>query len=203
MVSSGDYAHGPVPTVFVEPTPLPPPPPPRREEEKGGLVISKGFLGALVVLFLGAAIAGTGFFWFQSNNAQKALVERDKQVLALKGDIEARDKAIAAQKTDISARDATIADFTLKYGELEKLDAAAATEKKNIEEVLARRPPNTPGIPDKLKNPPAWRDGAVQSLKTYVDALHKEFVRIDAPPPRAPVTVNPRPTTPDLRPNGG
>jgi hypothetical protein len=201
MVSSGDYAHGPVPTVFVEPTPLPPPPPPRRDEEKGGLVISKGFLGALVVLLLGAAIAGTGFFWFQANNAQKTIGERDKQIAALKSDIDTRDKTIGLQKADLTARDATIAEFNLKYGELEKLDAAAAAEKKNIEEVLTRRPPNTPGIPDKLKNPPAWRDGAVQALKTYVDALHKEFVRIDAPRPT--VTVNPRPTTPDLRPNGG
>jgi hypothetical protein len=187
---SGDYTQGPVPTVFVE-SPPPPPPKPPREEEKGGLVISKGFLGALVVLMLGAAIAGSGFFWYQAKQAQTLVAERDKMIADQTKVLAARDKTIADQTKVLAERDKTIGDFTLQYGQIEKLKADAAALRAKIEELLARRP-GTPGIPARLNQPPSWREAAEQALTKYVADLDKEFKRIDRPPP---ATVDPSPRT--------
>ena len=163
-----------VPTVFVESPPPPPAAPPR--DERGGLFISRGFLGVLVVLFLGAAIAGTGFFYVQYQAEQAKVGERDA--------------TIADQKKAIDARDATLKAHELQYGQIESLTAQAAKLQKDIEELLPRRP-GTPGIPDKVKLP-AWRDGAVQQLTKYVADLQKEFNRID----RVPAATVTQPTGP-------
>jgi cell division protein FtsI/penicillin-binding protein 2 len=197
-VSSGDYSQGPVPTVFVEMSPPPPPPKPR-EEEKGGLTISKGFLGALVVLLLGAAIAGTGFFYYQYAQTKDLVAARDKTITEQTAALAARDKAIGEQKTVLAARDKAIGDLTLQYGQIEKLKADAAALHKNAEEVLARRP-GTAGIPDRLKQAPPWREAAEQTLAKYVAALQKEFTRIDKPVVVAPDTT---PDRPRITPSGG
>jgi uncharacterized protein HemX len=197
-VSSGDYSQGPVPTVFVEMSPPPPPPKPR-EEEKGGLTISKGFLGALVVLLLGAAIAGTGFFYYQYAQAQDVVAARDKTITEQTATIAARDKAITEQKTVLAQRDKAIGELTLQYGQIEKLKADAAAIHKNAEEVLARRP-GAAGIPDRLKQAPPWREAAEQTLAKYVADLQKEFTRIDKPVVVAPDTT---PDRPRITPSGG
>ncbi len=197
-VSSGDYSQGPVPTVFVE-MPPPPPPPKPREEEKGGLTISKGFLGALVVLLLGAAIAGTGFFYYQYAQTKDLVAARDKTITEQTAALAARDKTIGEQKTVLAARDKAIGDLTLQYGQIEKLKADAAALHKNAEEVLARRP-GTAGIPDRLKQAPPWREAAEQTLAKYVADLQKEFTRIDKPVVVAPDTT---PDRPRITPSGG
>lgn len=199
MAVSGDYAQGPVPTVFVEMPPPPPPPQPRREEEKGGLTISKGFLGALVVLLLGAAIAGTGFFYYQYSQTKDLVAARDKTITEHTATIAARDKTIGEQKAALAVRDKAIGDFTLQYGQIEKLKADAAAIQKSIEEVLARRP-GTPGIPVRLNTPPPWREAAEQTLAKYVADLQKEFTRIDKPVVVAPDVT---PDRPRITPSGG
>jgi uncharacterized protein HemX len=199
MAVSGDYSQGPVPTVFVEMPPPPPPPKPRDEEKSGGLVISKGFLGALVVLLLGAAIAGTGFFYYQYAQAKDVIAARDKTIADNATAITLREKTINDQRLTLAQRDKALGDFTLQYGQIEKLKADAAGLHKNIEEVLARRP-GTPGVPDRLKQAPPWREAAEQSLAKYVADLQKEFTRIDKPVVVAPDTT---PDRPRIRPSGG
>jgi uncharacterized protein HemX len=178
--------------------PPPPPPKPPKEEEKGGLVISKGFLGALVVLLLGAAIAGTGFFYYQYSQEHDKFTEEQKKVVA-------RDKTIKEQTDTIAVRDKTIGEqktridgFTLQYGQIEKFKTDAAALQKSIEEVLARRP-GTPGIPDRLKQPPAWREAAEQAMAKYVADLQREFTRIDRPVVVAPEVT---PNRPRITPSG-
>jgi len=199
MAVSGDYSQGPVPTVFVEMPPPPPPPKPREEEKSGGLVISKGFLGALIVLLLGAAIAGTGFFYYQYSQTKDLVAARDKTITEHTATIAARDKTIGEQKAALAVRDKALGDFTLQYGQIEKLKNDAAGLHKSIEEVLARRP-GTPGIPDRLKQAPPWREAAEQSLAKYVADLQKEFTRIDKPVVIAPDTT---PDRPRITPSGG
>src|SRR6185503_1298859 len=106
-----------VPTVFVESPPPPPPAPPR--DERGGLFISRGFLGVLVVLFLGAAIAGTGFFYVQYQAEQTKVGERDATIADQKRVIGLREGTIADQKKAIDARDATLKAHELQYGQIE------------------------------------------------------------------------------------
>jgi hypothetical protein len=199
MAVSGDYSQGPVPTVFVEMPPPPPPPKPREEEKSGGLVISKGFLGALIVLLLGAAIAGTGFFYYQYAQTKDLVAARDKTITEHAATIAARDKTIGEQKAALAVRDKALGDFTLQYGQIEKLKSDAAGLHKSIEEVLARRP-GTPGIPERLKQAPPWREAAEQSLAKYVADLQKEFTRIDKPVVLAPDTT---PDRPRITPSGG
>ncbi|HEX5006498.1 MAG TPA: hypothetical protein VFV70_05260 [Hyphomonadaceae bacterium] len=196
--SSGEYSQGPVPTVFVE-MPPPPPPPKPREEEKGGLLISRGFLGALVVLLLGAAIAGTGFFYYQYTQTKELVAVRDKTIADQTKTLAARDKTIGEQTATLAQRDKAIGDLTLQYGQIEKLKTDAAALHKNIEEVLARRP-GTPGIPDRLKQTPPWREAAEQTMAKYVADLQKEFTRIDKPVVVAPDTT---PARPRITPSGG
>lgn len=184
-----------VPTVFIESPPPPPPPaPPPQQEERGGLFISRGFLGILVVLFLGAAIAGTGYFYVQANGAQKTVEARDKTIGEQKVTLTARDAKITEQTNTIAARDATLKAQELQYGQIESLMLQSAKLQKDVEDLLPRRP-GTPGIPDKIKAPP-WRDQAVQQLTRYVADLQKEFNRID----RAAATKPTAPTTP-VKPN--
>ncbi len=188
-----------VPTVFIESTPPPPPPaPPPQQQERGGLVISRGFLGILVVLFLGAAIAGTGYFYVQADAAQKTVEARDKTIGEQKATLKERDAKITEQATAIGARDATLLAQDRQYGQIESLMAQAAKLQKDVEELLPRRP-GTPGISDKIKAP-LWRDAAVQQLTRYVADLQKEFNRIDraaaAPKPTGPTT----PTKPNIQP---
>lgn len=185
-----------VPTVFVEspppPPPAPPPPPVQHQEERGGLFISRGFLGVLVVLFLGAAIAGTGYFYVQADAAQKTVAARDKTILEQNATLAARQKTIVDLTGAVASRDATLKGHELQYGQIESLTAQAAKVQKDVEEMLPRRP-GTPGISDKIK-PPLWRDAAVQQLTKYVADLQKEFNRIDRAP--AAGSKPPTPTTP-------
>jgi len=177
-----------VPTVFIESPPPPPAAPPR--DERGGLFISRGFLGVLVVLFLGAAVAGTGFYYVQYQGEQAKVAERDLAAVEQKKVITAREATIAEQKKTIDARDATLKAHELQYGQIESLTAQAAKLQKDIEELLPRRP-GTPGIPDRIKLP-AWRDGAVQQLTKYVADLQKEFNRIDRVPAATTTPAGPR-----------
>lgn len=188
-----------VPTVFIESPPPPaPPPPPPPQAGRGGLFISRGFLGILVVLLLGAAIAGTGYFYVQADGAQKTVEARDKTIGEQKATLAARDAKITEQAGALAARDATLKAQELQYGQIESLTAQAAKLQKDVEELLPRRP-GTPGISDKIK-PPLWRDAAVQQLTRYVADLQKEFNRIDragvAPKPTTPTT----PTKPNIQP---
>jgi len=189
-----------VPTVFVESPPPPPAPPPvQHQEERGGLFISRGFLGVLVVLFLGAAIAGTGYFYFQADAAQKNVEARDKTILAQNATLTAREKTIVDLTGAVASRDATLKAHELQYGQIESLMAQAAKIQKDVEELLPRRP-GTPGISDRIKTP-LWRDAAVQQLTKYVADLQKEFTRIDRAPaaggkPPVPTT----PTKPNIQP---
>ena len=68
----------------------------------------------------------------------------------------------------------------MDYGKIEQLQSDARELQKKIEEVLARRP-GTPGLPDRLKQPPLWREAGEQTLAKYVADLDKEFKRIDKP----------------------
>jgi cell division protein FtsI/penicillin-binding protein 2 len=202
MAASGEYSQGPVPTVFVE---MPPPPPPqaapREREEKGGVFISRGFLGLLVVLMLGAAIAGTGFYYMQYKAEAEKVAALEKASTDAKPVLAARDKIIADQKVALAASDKKVSDLTLQYGQIEKLKVDADTVKKNIEDVLKRRPQGTAGIPAKLQTPPPWRESAEQTLSKYVADLEKEFVRIDRMPGKTTV-VDVSPAKPVIVPSG-
>jgi hypothetical protein len=177
-----------VPTVFIESPPPPPAAPPR--DQGGGVFISRGFLGILVVLFLGAAIAGTGFYYMQYQGAQTKVTAHEKTIADQKTTLTARDATIAEQTKTIAARDATLKANELQYGQIETLTAQAAKLQKDIEELLPRRP-GTPGIPDRVRMP-AWRDAAVLQLTRYVADLQREFTRID----RVPAAGPPSTTTP-------
>ncbi|HVY88449.1 MAG TPA: hypothetical protein VG942_06245 [Hyphomonadaceae bacterium] len=179
-----------VPTVFVEspppPPPAPPPPPPR--ESQGGLFISRGFLGFLVVLFLGAAIAGTGYFYMEADKAQKTVATQTTTIADQKKALGDKDGLIAAKDKDLAAKDAILKAHELQYGQIEGLLAQAAKLQKDTEEVLPRRP----GMTQRQITPPAWRDAAIQQLTKYVADLQNEFNRID----RAPSGPAPTPTGP-------
>jgi len=176
----GEYSQGPVPTVFVESPPPPPPPPPR--DEKGGVVISRGFLGVLVVLLLGAAIAGTGFYYMQYQGEVDKVATLEKAAGEGKTVLAARDKTIADQTKALAERDKKLNDFTLQYGQIEQYKADAAGLLKSSDEVLARRP-GVRGVPDRLKQAPPWREAAEAAMAKYVEDLKREFARIDRPAP--------------------
>jgi hypothetical protein len=194
---ASDYQQGPVPTVFVESPPPPPPAPPK--EDKGGIVISRGFLGVLIVLLLGAAIAGTGFYYLQYQGALETVAKRDETIEGQKKTLGERDKAIADSTRTISDQKKVLDAFNLQYGQIEQFKKDGSALQAKIDEVLARRP-GTRGIPDRLKATPAWREGAEASLAAWVAALQKEFDRIDRPVATGAVDV--LPSKPVIVPSG-
>lgn len=93
---SGDYSPAHVPTVFVE---MPPPPPPaaaKAEDKGGGIFISRGFLGILVVLLLGALAAVA---WMLNDQVSKVTVERN----AARDQVTALNKGKEGMTTQITA----------------------------------------------------------------------------------------------------
>ncbi len=175
--SSGDYAPAHVPMIFVEPEPqrTPPPEAPRAPTEGGGLVISKGFLGVLVVLLLGAAIAGTGgFYWLW----QKALTENKTAQTEIQAKLDAVTKAntqLAADKTQLTADLKKAGDTLTPYSEITRLQGETMGERQKIATLLQ--------VPSKtdywkyhkavdLEDPPLV-EPAVRDLKAKLDQLQK------------------------------
>ena len=174
--SSGDYAPAHVPMVFMEPTQQTPPPskaPP--EEERGGLVISKGFLGAMVVLLLGAAIAGTGgFYWLW----QGAKTDGANSVAAIQKTLTEATKVntqLTKDKADLALERDKYQQALIPYGEISRLQAATAGERQKIEDLL-KVPSKTDywkfHKPVDLQDPPI-REPAERALQAKLDVLQK------------------------------
>jgi uncharacterized protein HemX len=173
--SSGDYAPAHVPMVFMEPTQQTPPPQKAPVEEKGGLVISKGFLGAMVVLLLGAAIAGTGgFYWLW----QGAKTDGANQVAAIQKtvtDLTKTNAQLIKDKTDLTTERDKFQQALIPYGEISRLQAATQAERQKIDDLLK--------VPSKvdywkshkavdLTDPPI-REPAERALQAKLDQLQK------------------------------
>lgn len=200
--SSGDYAPAHVPMIFVEPDPQrPPPEAPKPPAESGGLVISKGFLGALVVLLLGAAIAGTGgFYWLW----QKALTENKTVQTEIQAKLDAVTKAntaLIADKTQLTADLKKSNDTLTPYAEVVRLQGETQSERQKIATLLQ--------VPSKtdywkyhksvdLEDPPLV-EPAVRDLKSKLDQLQKISADIglwtkpSPGPTTAPGVIRPNP----------
>jgi uncharacterized protein HemX len=162
--------------VFMEPTQQTPPPqktPPA--EERGGIVISKGFLGAMVVLLLGAAIAGTGgFYWLW----QGAKTDGANQIAAIQKsvtDLTKQNAQLTKEKADLAAERDKFQQALIPYGEIARLQAATAAERQKIDDLLK--------VPSKvdywkshkavdLADPPV-REPAERALQAKLDQLQK------------------------------
>lgn len=122
--------------VFVEPNPQPAEAPKKPASESGGLVISKGFLGALIVLLLGATIAGTGgFYWLW----QGAVETGKKDVAVVQAKLKTSDEAnkvLTDAKTALTTERDTIKATLSQYNEIERLKALTAAERTNIDNLL-------------------------------------------------------------------
>jgi hypothetical protein len=173
--SSGDYAPAHVPMVFMEPTQQTPPTQKAPEEERGGLVISKGFLGAMVVLLLGAAIAGTGgFYWLW----QGAKTDGVNQVAAIQKTLTEANKtnlALTKEKTDLAIERDKYQQALIPYGEISRLQAATTAERQKIDALL-KVPSKTDywktHKPVDLQDPPI-REPAERALQAKLDQLQK------------------------------
>ena len=205
--SSGDYAPAHVPMVFMEPpqttTPAKTPP----EEERGGLVISKGFLGAMVVLLLGAAIAGTGgFYWLW----QSAKTDGAASVAAIQKTLTDATKANAQlikDKTDLATDRDKYQQALIPYGEILRLQGLTAAERQKIDDLL-KVPSKTDywksHKPVDLQDPPI-REPAERALQTKLDVLQKitNDIGLWAPTsgPTAPAAGVIRPSPVGTKPN--
>ena len=199
MMASGTDHFSPaqVPLVFVEQTEqvkkAPPP-------ETGGVLISRGVLGVLSVLLLGAAIAGTGGFYVMWQNAKKATSEVQAKFDLTQKTI----KTLTDEKAALSAERDKALLAVVPYGEIQRLQAATAAERKKIGDLLQ--------VPSKvdywkfhkavdLQDPPV-REPAELALKNKLDALQKLSADIGiwtAPTSAPPVVAGTiRPATPSI-----
>jgi uncharacterized protein HemX len=193
--------------VFMEPTQQTPPPQKAPVEEKGGLVISKGFLGAMVVLLLGAAIAGTGgFYWLW----QSAKTDGANQIATIQKTVTDLTKAntqLTKDKTDLAAERDKYQQALIPYGEITRLQGATAAERQKIDDLLK--------VPSKtdywkshkavdLQDPPI-REPAERALQAKLDQLQKitNDIGLWAPAagPTAPAAGVIRPSPAPTKPN--
>ncbi len=200
-MASGDYGQTQVPLVFVEPSSQqsgrkPPP-------ERDGVMISRGFLGVLVVLLLGAAIAGTGgFYWLWQGAVKQASTAQTENQQKLDAATKAN-KALMDEKTALTAQLDGAKLQLAPYSEIERLKAATAAERQKIADLLK--------VPSKVdywkyhrpvdQSDPIIREPAEMALKAKLDLLQKVSTDIGlwAKPagPAAPPTAGTiRPTQP-------
>lgn len=169
MASSGDYGQTQVPLVFVEPTQQPSRKP--EPDRSGGLVISRGFLGVLVVLLLGAAIAGTGgFYWLWKGATTSQADVQQKLDAATKAN-----KQLTDDKAALTTQLSTAQQALVPYGEIERLKGATAAERQKIADLL-----KVPSKVDYWKyhkpvdmSDPVIREPAEMALKLKLDMLQK------------------------------
>jgi uncharacterized protein HemX len=171
---SGDYSQPHVPTVFFEQAP-PPPENPKQRDSEGGLVISRGFLGALVVLLLGAAIAGTGgFYWLWKG----AAAEGKKAVAEVQAKLDAAQKtnlALTEERTALIAAGDKARQALAPYSEIERLKGLTEAERRKIDDLL-----KVPSKVDYWKfhkavdlQDPVVREPAERALEAKLEVLRK------------------------------
>lgn len=195
MASSGDYGQTQVPLVFVEPSPQQSGGRKQPEQDRGGLVISRGFLGVLIVLLLGAAIAGTAGFYFMWQGAVKqASVAQAEVQTKLDAALKAN-KALTDEKAALTAQLDKAQTALVPYGEIQRLQAATEAERQKIAQLLT--------VPSKVDywkyhrpvdmTDPVIREPAERALKAKLEVLQKLSADIGlwakpagpAPPPAA------------------
>ena len=142
---SGDYAQTHVPMVFVEQNPPPVDTPKRPPEREGGLVISRGFLGVLVVLLLGAAIAGTGGFYWLWQGALKETKTAQSEVQLKLDAAQKTNKLLTDEKATLTASLDKAQQSLVPYGEIERLKAATQAERSGSDAAICRSM-TAPGI---------------------------------------------------------
>jgi hypothetical protein len=193
----------------MEPTPQTPPPLKTAPvEEKGGLVISRGFLGAMVVLLLGAAIAGTGgFYWLW----QGAKTDGANQVAAIQknmADLTKSNAQLVKDKTDLAAERDKYQQALIPYGEITRLQGATTAERQKIDDLL--KVPSKVDYwkshkPVDLQDPPV-REPAERALQAKLDQLQKITTDVGlwapaAAGPTAPAAGVIRPSPAPTKPN--
>lgn len=186
MASPGDYGQSQVPLVFMEPA--------QQQDSRKSAPEGKGsfgVVGVLLVLLLGAAIAGAaGLYWLWQGEAGK--------VTAAQAELQAAQKAnkqLTDEKAVLTAQIDKVQQALLPYGEIERLKAATEAERQKIAELLK--------VPSKVDywayhkavdlSDPIIREPAERSLQAKLDVLRKVSNDIGlwtkpagpAPPPAA------------------
>lgn len=171
MASSGDYGQTQVPLVFVEPSP-------RQtsgrkpEPERGS---SRGFMGVLIVLLLGAAIAGAAVFYVMWQDALKDGTEAQKALQTRLDDTLKSNKQLTDEKATLTAQLASAQTALTPYGEIQRLQAATEAERQKIAQLLT--------VPSKVdywryhrpidQSDPVIREPAERALKAKLEVLQK------------------------------
>ncbi len=194
-ISSGDYAHARVPTVFVEEAPRVDQAPASARERSGS---NTGAIVAVGILLIGMLLAGLGgLFYFYNQEVSKvsALTASSGK---MERDLAAATKALEAERGKLAVATTSLTAMTTQYGQIEKLKNDAAILQKNIADLLARRP-GVAGLPAALQQPPFWKETAEQTLTRHITALQAQFDRIDKSGAPRPAEVTP--SQPNIRPN--
>lgn len=189
--SSGDYSHGPVPTVFVEQAPPPPPPPPREEprERRGG----GGAVAVLSVLFIGMLIAAlVGVFFMYNTEHGKVASAEDAKVRAEK-ELATATKALTDERANLTKANATIENYKTNYGKIEALTKQALDESNKLRELQSRRP--NAKVDQKWLQPVTWDADVLKKLNEQIAGIQREFQRIDTMPAKV---IDSAPTQPKI-----
>jgi hypothetical protein len=175
--SSGDYSHGPVPTVFVEQAPPPPPrEEPKAERRSGG----GGAVAVLSVLFIGMLIAGlVGVFFMYNNEHQKVAGAEEAKVRAEKALVAAND-SLTKERDSLAKATKLIDEYKTNYGKIEALSKTATAESDKLRELLSRRPGAK--VNEKFLQPVTWDAEVLKKFNEHIAGIQREFTRIDTMP---------------------
>lgn len=177
--SSGDYSHGPVPTVFVEQTPPPIVEAHVKERSSGG-GMGAGAMIMIVVLFIGMLIAGLGGAFYLYNGEHQKVAGLDTAKTKFEKDLAAANKALATEREKLAEANKTIENYKINYGKVEALQKTAAAESAKLEELLKRRPGAK--VDPKYLQPLTWDGDALKKFNDHIAGIQKEFTRIDTQP---------------------
>jgi len=188
--SSGDYSHGPVPTVFVEQAPPPPPREEPREERRSG---GGGAVAVLSVLFIGMLIAGlVGVFFMYNGEHTKVAGAQEAQVRAEK-DLAAANKSLVEERANLTKATKLIDEYKTNYGKIEALSKQAVAESDKLRELLSRRP--NAKVDPKYLQPVTWDADVLRKFNEHIAGIQREFTRIDTMPGKPADTT---PTQPKI-----
>ena len=175
--SSGDYSHGPVPTVFVEQAPPPPPREEPREERRSG---GGGAVAVLSVLFIGMLIAGlVGVFFMYNGEHAKVAGAQEAQVRAEK-DLATANKSLVEERATLAKANKVIDEYKTNYGKVEALTKQALDESNKLRELQTRRP--NAKVDQKWLQPVTWDADVLKKLNEQIAGIQREFTRIDTMP---------------------
>lgn len=188
--SSGDYSHGPVPTVFVEQAPPPPPREEPREERRSG---GGGAVAVLSVLFIGMLIAGlVGVFFMYNTEHQKVAGAEEAKVRAEKALVAAND-ALTKERDSLGKATKLIDEYKTNYGKIEALSKQSVAESDKLRELLSRRPGAK--VNEKFLQPVTWDAEVLKKFNEHIAGIQREFTRIDTMPAKV---IDSAPTQPKI-----